>query len=337
MKKRTRYSQFFFADPLLAAPLHIILFYRRKSNNFSLSPQGAGDKNCTPCQSQFIMSDDDPPPTSSPYICQRRGEGERKRVSEKFCPHATTLPSMAHYGCAHCRCHFSKQHVNWRRIGYFIMKKNSRPGKTASCTFWPIFYFNKKALSHHHHIGYVWFFSYHHLRPEIKSGTEACKIRFFFLSSTSSFFDGRTGLELILSLLPFSHLFWGKSLAFSPLFLFLLFLLNTRTNLFFLDARTLCAHIDYTCNYTKCPSAKNPSMHLGIPPNASKEGEKETGPNGKFFPSFPSFSFFFRTHENFFPLFVRPNGGWRRGWPLGRTKAMRRSLSLFFSFLLLES
>ncbi len=95
--KRTRYSRFFFADPLLAAPLHIILVYRPsplyESNNFSFSPQGAGDKNCTPCQSQFIMSDDDPPPPlSSPHICQRRGgEGKRKRVSEKFCPHATTL------------------------------------------------------------------------------------------------------------------------------------------------------------------------------------------------------------------------------------------------------
>ena len=91
----------------------------------------------------------------------------------------------------------------------------------------------------------------------------------------------------------------------------------------------MLGHCALTLISQNVPQQKILGASLGIPPNASKEGEKETGPNGKIFPSFSSF---FRTHENLFFPFVRPNGGWRRGGPLGRTKAMSLLLSISPSF-----
>ncbi len=167
--KRTRYSQFFFLLTLSWLRLCILFCSTVVRVIFFLfRHRGRETKTAPPAKASLSCQTTTPLPLSSPHICQRRGgEGKRKRVSEKFCPHATTLPSIVHYcGCEHCRCHVFPNNMS---IGgesdILLWKKIATQAKQLVAVFGPYFIPMKK-LSLTTTIGYVWFFSYHHLRPE---------------------------------------------------------------------------------------------------------------------------------------------------------------------------
>ncbi len=101
--------------------------------------------------------------------------------------------------------------------------------------------------------------------------------------------------------------FLRKKSYFFTTFSFFPFLFTTRKTYTF----RMHGHCALTLISQNVPQQKILGASVGIPPNASKEGEKETGPNGKIFPSFSSF---FRTHENFFsPSSVRTADGAAKG------------------------